>query len=64
MTTVSTRDPHSLSFNQTMGGYSEDILRKIGINKMEAIEKTTRLGYFHFIIPPNSRSNKTGKGMR
>ena len=60
MTTVSTKDPHSLSFRQIMAGYSEGTLHKVGLRGTEIIIsglKTIRPGYFLLTIPHNSKSH-------
>jgi hypothetical protein len=60
MICVSTKDPHSLSFRQNVAGYSEDLLRKIGLRKRGFILNTLkmiRLGYFLFTINHNSKLN-------
>ena len=60
MTTVSTKDPHLLSFRQIMAGYSEGTLHKVGLRRTEIIVSTlkmTRPGYFLLTIPHNSKSH-------
>ena len=59
MTTVSTKDPLSLSFRPTMEGYSEATLHRVGQRETEIIRsglKTIRPGYFLLTIPHNSKS--------
>jgi len=60
MTTVSTKDPHLLSFRLTTGGYLEVTLHKVGPRRMEIMIsslKTIRPGYFLLTIPHNSKSH-------
>ena len=60
MITVSTKDPHSLSFRLTMEGYLVAILHKAGQRRTEimiSLLKTIRLGYFLLTIPHNSKSH-------
>ncbi len=60
MTTVSTKDPHSLSFRLSTAGYSEVTLHKVGQRGTEVIIsglKMTRPGYFLLTIPHNSKSH-------
>ena len=67
MTTVSTKDPHSLSLRLTMGGFSEPTHHKVGQRRMEVMDstlKTIRPGYFLFTIPHNSKSNNHKIKMR
>jgi hypothetical protein len=51
-----------------MAGYSEAILLKIGLRRTGIINfgenRMRRLGYFLFIINPNSKLNKITKGRR
>ena len=64
MTTVSTKDPHSLSFRLTMAGYSEGTLHKVGQRRTEIIVsglKMIRPGYFLLTIPHNSKSHNHNK---
>ena len=59
MTTVLTKDPLSLSYRLTMGGYSVDIFHKVGQSVTEVIIsglQTIRPGFFLSIISHNSKS--------
>jgi hypothetical protein len=68
MISVSTKDPHSLSYRQKMEGYSEVILHKIGPREREVIVimemQMIRLGYFLFTIKLNSKLNSNKNNMR
>ena len=60
MTTVSIKDPHSLSFRLTMEGYSVHTLHKVGQRKKEIMISTLKMirpGYFLLTIPHNSKSH-------
>jgi hypothetical protein len=59
MTTVSTKDPHLLSFRQIMEGYLVPILHKVGQRRKEIMISTLKMikpGYFLLTIPHNSKS--------
>ena len=59
MTAVSTKDPLSLSFRQTMEGYSEATLHRVGQRKTEIMISKLKMikpGYFLLTIPHNSKS--------
>ena len=58
-TTALTKDPLSLSSRLTIGGYTVDILHKVGQRRTEGMIsglQTIKRGYFLLIISHNSKS--------